>query len=324
MSQQNPTEPSQENAPDMDDIDLNKLKEALNTLQGKQNIAETIANDPIQFVHRYHTWQDQEIAAIFASSLSFGKVTLFVPIIRNWLNICDQWGGPRKFVENFSKTDIPLLNGLLYRWNKEPDFSLLVFTLQRTLKAHGSCKSLIESLYIPEDADINPTLARFIETLQKYAVQESIQVGLHAPNFDALPDGFKRFLSSPNKGSACKRWQMLLRWMVRQSAPDIGIWDLPPAKLCIPLDIHVHGIARMLGILNSSTANLKAAQRISNVLRQISPTDPIQYDFAMAHLGISGGCQKRYVREICLSCPLQDLCIHTKGKHPYQNLGDAS
>ncbi len=302
---------------------MSTLKIALDGLMNQQPVQATIENDPIKFAHRYTDPNDQELAAIFASMLAFGKVSLFLPVIERWMSLCDQRGGPRQAVERFSVADFTVFNQLSYRWNKAPDFTLIMLTFREVLKDHDSVGSWVESLYKPQDIDLNDTLTRMMNRLQSLAVSISTEAGCTVTTFAELPDGFKRFLSSPAKGSACKRWQMLMRWMVRTTAPDLGLWNLPAAKLTIPLDIHVHTISQMIGLTTQKSANLKAARAITDQLRTIAPDDPIQYDFALAHLGISGQCQKAYNLQICTICPLHELCVHTKGKQP-QEQGDRS
>ena len=264
----------------------NPLKEALDALNASRNIQSDLQGDPLQFAHRYASPLDQELAVVFASMLAYGRVSLFLPIIERWLTICNNYGGPRACVEQFNADIIPEMSILSYRWNKEPHFSLVMFTLQEILRQHISLKALFESCYQSEDVDINPTLSRAMHTFQAAAVATAHHAGLSVTMFSELPDGFRRFFSSPENGSACKRWHMLLRWMVRTESPDLGLWNLPVHKLCIPLDVHVHSISLLLGLTTQRSANLKAAQAITAGLKEISPTDPIQYDFALAHLGI--------------------------------------
>lgn len=295
--------------------DLHPLKQALDALNRSRNTQSDVQGDPLQFAHRYEAPLDQELAAVFASMLAYGRVSLFLPVIERWLDICDRHGGPRACVEQFNIDIVSEMSVLSYRWNKEPHFSLVMFTMQEVLRQHTSLKSLFESCHHPDDLDINPTLIRVMDTFHAAAIATAHNVGLSVTDFTELPDGFRRFFSSPIKGSACKRWHMLLRWMVRTEAPDLGLWSLPIHKLCIPLDVHVHGISLLLGLTTQRSANLKAAQAITEKLKAISPTDPIQYDFALAHLGISGQCKKAYDSEICPNCPLHDPCIHTKDLH---------
>lgn len=297
---------------------LAPLKKALDALNASRSTDIDLQGDPLQFAHRYTDPLDQELTAVMSSMLAYGRVSLFLPVIERWLNICDANGGPRQFVDDFSAEHIPALSGLSYRWNKEPHFTLVMFTLQEVLTTYTSLKSLFEQSHHPDDVDINPTLSRVMDIFHDAAVRIASKAQITATTFNELPDGFRRFFSSPRKGSACKRWHMLLRWMVRKTSPDLGLWDLPVEKLCIPLDVHVHSISQLLGLTTQRSANLKAAQHITSKLRQISPTDPIQYDFALAHLGISGQCKKTYDSQICPNCPLHAPCIHTKDQHHVQ------
>ena len=94
-------------------------------------------------------------------------------------------------------------------------------------------------------------------------------------------------LPSPSAGSACKRLNLFLRWMVRQDNVDPGGWDsVSPAKLIIPLDTHMHRIGRRLGLTPRRQADLRTAIEITEGFRGICPSDPVRYDFALTRLGI--------------------------------------
>jgi uncharacterized protein (TIGR02757 family) len=116
----------------------------------------------------------------------------------------------------------------------------------------------------------------------------------------------------PSGGSGCKRWNMFLRWMVRQPThpgdPDLGLWELPTHKLIIPVDTHVLRVARLIGLSHRTDGSWRTAQEITKNLARIHPQDPVRYDFALAHLGISGGCKAKHHAEICGSCPLAPCC----------------
>ena len=205
-----------------------KLKEALlDNLLHHRDIEQTISNDPNSICTSVQDGSGQRIgcdlcivsgfwAGQFVSS---GDSTMDDTM----MNEVDH----AKAVEQFSAEDIPAFSNLAYRWNKHPDFVLAMFTFQRLFTQYDTVGKLIESLYISEDTDLNDTLARLIAKHQGYAMESASSAGLNVTTFGDLPDGFKRFFSSPTKGSACKRWQMLLRWMVRTKAPDLGLWKLP-------------------------------------------------------------------------------------------------
>ena len=116
-------------------------------------------------------------------------------------------------------------------------------------------------------------------------------------------------LSSPADGSACKRMNLFLRWMVRRTPPDLGLWTfVDPAKLVIPLDTHVHRIATFLGLNDRKTPDWKAARAITDRLSKFDTADPIRYDFAICRLGILDLCSRRRRKENCDVCLLRDVC----------------
>jgi len=116
-------------------------------------------------------------------------------------------------------------------------------------------------------------------------------------------------LTSPNDGSACKRMNLFLRWMVRRTPPDLGIWDfVDPVKLVVPLDTHVHRIATFLGLNRRKTPDWKAARLLTDQLAQFDREDPIRYDFAICRLGILDLCSRKRRKENCDVCLLRDVC----------------
>ena len=286
-----------------------EIKTALEALLGAQ---PNISQDPIQFVHRYSRPMDQEISGIFASALAFGRVSAFLPKIKSILDIADTHGGPRTWIETFDPKKAQEIEHISYRWNKAPDFALLCFTLQETLKNNHSLSALFSSVWNASELTLSPTLERFIDVLRKNALKIARQQQLSPASFSELPKGFRLFLCSPKDGSACKRWHLYLRWMIRDSYPDLGLWDIPASKLCIPLDTHIHSLSEMIGIAVGKSANHRAMMTITQFMQRLDPVDPIRFDFALAHLGISKGCKKQWFSDICSNCPLQSICSHTK------------
>lgn len=116
-------------------------------------------------------------------------------------------------------------------------------------------------------------------------------------------------LTSPVDGSACKRMNLFLRWMVRRESPDLALWTfVDPAKLVIPLDTHVHRISTFLGLGTRKSADWKAARAITDVLATFDAADPVRYDFALCRLGILNRCSQRKKKENCDVCLLRDVC----------------
>ena len=282
-----------------------KHKQALDALLALRNARKDLPNDPLSFVHRYSTKEDQEIAGVFASALAYGRVTLFFPVIRALLDEADLFGGPRAWIDSFSHKHIKRISSIYYRLNKAPDFSLLALGLQGICEEHDSLFHCFAKGHTKDDATYMEALDHFLVALQTHALHKGQAYNLCS----TLPKSFLHMMPRPSAGSACKRWQLYLRWMIRKEFPDLGCWSLEPQKLLIPLDTHVHQIARMTGLCSRKSADLKTAKEITKNLQELDEEDPIRYDFAIAHMGISGQCQKKHVADICSACSLSSICI---------------
>jgi uncharacterized protein (TIGR02757 family) len=101
----------------------------------------------------------------------------------------------------------------------------------------------------------------------------------------ACPDTY--LVPSPAAGSACKRLNLFLKWMVRSDAIDPGGWTgVSPRQLIVPLDIHMRRIGRRYGLTRRMTANMRMALEITAGFRRFCPDDPTRYDFALTRPGI--------------------------------------
>jgi len=123
-------------------------------------------------------------------------------------------------------------------------------------------------------------------------------------------DSYFTFLfPAPVSGSACKRLCMFLRWVVRPVDDiDLGLWrGISTAQLIIPVDTHIQRISGYLGFTRRKSADWRMAREITGALRRFDPLDPVKYDFSLAHLGISAGCDGADPLT-CLSCPIAGIC----------------
>ena len=117
-----------------------------------------------------------------------------------------------------------------------------------------------------------------------------------------------RFFPRPSAGSACKRLNLFLRWMVRRDAVDLGVWTrVSPARLIVPLDAHVIRVGRCLGLTRYAAPGWRMAADITASLRALDPADPVRYDFALCHLGMLGLCGFRTPAGDS-RCPLRGVC----------------
>lgn len=268
-----------------------------------------LAADPVRFPRRYTSPADQEVAALIAASLAYGRVDLFGPVLERVFGLLDARGGPRAAVDAFDpRSDAADFLPIVYRWNRGIDLVLLLATLRRLL---GDEPMASRFTVRRGERDVREALERFVAGLREAAVEVAPACGLGATSFGALPRGFRTLLPSPADGSACKRWNMMLRWLVRpDDGVDLGLWThVPTRRLVVPLDTHVGRIARFVGLTDRTDGSWRTAREVTDGLAALNAKDPIRYDFALAHLGISGKCRGRYVAGICSECPLVAVCV---------------
>ena len=170
----------------------------------------------------------------------------------------------------------------------------------------GSLEAFFAAGDRPEAPTIEPGLESFSERFLGLAEVNT------EPSRAGLP-GVSWFFARPSRGSACKRLNLFLRWVVRESFPDLGLWKtVAPSRLVMPVDTHVGRICRYLGLTTQRTTNWRCAVGITENLAHYDREDPVRYDWAISRLGILEDCPTRVDREICGSCPLVSVC--TAGK----------
>src|SRR6266545_1860741 len=269
------------------------LRERLDELVATFDIS-TIEPDPLQLVHRYKSPYDQEVAALIAAAFAYGRADI---VVRNAGTVLDAMGAsPHAYLMTFDRDEaLTRFAGFAHRFHKTADLVALLDCLASVVQKYGSLGALFRECYDDQEEDIGPSLARFVEAI--LSTQHSALSTL------------RYLLTSPNDGSACKRMNLFLRWMVRRTPPDLGLWDfVDPSKLVVPLDTHVHRIATFLGLSSRKTPDWKAARAITDRLTKFDRADPIRYDFAICRLGILDLCSRKRRKENCDVCLLRDVC----------------
>lgn len=254
----------------------------------------TIAPDPLQLVLRYSDPLDQEVAGLIAAAFAYGRADIIVANIGAML--AKMRPSPYRYLVTFDKAEAARrFAGFVHRFHKTPDLVVFLGRLARVIETHGSIGALFEKCYDPTDADIGPSLARFVETIRGGTAMRAASL--------------QYLLTSPNDGSACKRMNLFLRWMVRRTSPDLGLWTfVDPAKLVMPVDTHIHRIATFLGLNDRKSADWKAARALTDRLAAFDRADPVRYDFALCRLGILDLCSRKRRRENCDVCMLREVC----------------
>lgn len=298
--------------PALSDARVKNLRVRLDALVAQTDRAARLAVDPVGFVHRYDTAADQEVAGVVASVLAYGRVAAFRPVVDAVLSVADQHGGPHAFVVGCVESPewTAPLAPLVYRWMRGPDLQLLCRTLGRVVRSGP-----LDDVFVPSSAD-GSGLSSGIAALRQSALAEA-----SVTEWSALSRGFRYMLPHPSGGSACKRWCMFLRWMVRTPGPgaagiDLGLWKRDPRSLTVPLDTHVSRIARLVGLTDRKDGSWRTAREVTAGLARIHPGDPLRADFALAHLGISGRCKARYEPSVCSTCALRTACREVPRQSP--------
>lgn len=271
------------------------LKDRLDRLVESFDLS-TIAPDPLELVRRYDEPRDQEVVGLIAAAFAYGRAALVVAHVGSVLDRMT----PSPFAylrDGFDEIEAShRFAGFSHRFHKTPDLVALLRCLANTIQCDGSLGSLFRRVDRSEEPDIGRSLARFVEALL------STGHALERPSLRYL-------LSSPEHGSACKRMNLFLRWMVRREEPDLGLWSfVDPARLIMPLDTHVHRITTFLGLNGRATADWKTAKAVTETLRKLDPADPVRYDFAICRLGILDLCSRTPKKELCDRCLLNDVC----------------
>jgi uncharacterized protein (TIGR02757 family) len=287
---------------------MSDIQAALDALYASRS-PQHLANDPLSFCHRYRDPADREIAAVIASSFAYGSIVI---ILRTLEAIFAELGrSPRRYVEQFDpQAGLRTFSGFKHRFNDGHDLSALLWGMRLMVEQTGSIHSFFLKGHNAADDDVSGSLTRY-----SAAVLALDYTGVFGTR--AIPaDSFFPFLfPAPASGSACKRLCMFLRWMVRPAdGIDLGLWSgVSPAQLIIPVDTHISRISRYLGLTRRKGADWRMAQEITAALRVFDPADPVKYDFTLAHLGISDGCDGKDPSR-CRSCPIVEICAQNLTK----------
>jgi uncharacterized protein (TIGR02757 family) len=258
------------------------------------------ASDPIHIVRRYAASEDREIVGFCSAGLAFGRVASVLHSIESLLAVM----GPRPaaFVRAFDPVaDGRRLAPLVHRWIRGSDVAALMLILQRMLRESGSIERFFLAGDVPDAPDIGPGLEAFSTSALATDVRAAYGRTPKRP-------GVCNFFPRPSAGSACKRLNLFLRWMVRKDVVDLGVWTrLSPSRLIVPLDTHVIRLGQCLRLTRYRSPGWKMAAEITASLRAVDPADPVRYDFSLCHVGMMGACGFNQAQKDS-QCPLRGVC----------------
>ena len=282
---------------------MRNLKNILDRFYREYNFKDRLRYDPIEFPHRYKNPRDIEVSAFIASSLAYGKVGLFKSAVEKILS--GMGANPYEFLLEFRpKKHGKLFEGIKYRFNENEDLLALIFILHKALIRHTSLENLFRKFLRPDSLTIEEALSGFVASCLKTDTSQIY-------GKDVRPAGLRQLFPSPLDGSACKRANLFLRWMVRDRDIDFGIWKgIPKNRLIIPLDTHIARISGCLGFTKRKSQDWKMAVEITEALKCFDPEDPLKYDFALCHHGISGLCNGKRGFSECNGCYFRNCQRH--------------
>lgn len=275
---------------------VERTRALLESFHAQYHRPEFLVTDPLQVAHRYPTAEDREVVALLAAAFASGNIKSILAVLEALLAVL----GPRPAQW---LADLPpqalrgRFAGIRHRWVREEDIERLMALLGEAIRRHGSLGGLWRGVDNPAEETTLPALGRFVESILAMPTEplgppRVRQVVRESGAITDLPPIESILLTSPAGGSACKRMNLFLRWVVRPAdGVDLGLWTpfVSPARLVMPVDVHVLRQSTKLGLTTRRVPDCRTALEITAEMRRFSPEDPTRYDFALVRAGIDDG-----------------------------------
>ncbi|MFX0557109.1 TIGR02757 family protein [Maribacter sp. CXY002] len=245
------------------------LKEFLDSKVVAYNNPKFLETDPIQIPHLFTKKEDIEISAFLTATIAWGNRKSIINNAHRLMNLMDM--SPYEYIMNHEEDDLLKLEGFVHRTFNHTDLHYFIKSLQNIYKEHTGLESVFTENQTTKS--LQPTISKFKEVFFELPFESRTT----------------KHVSDPLKGSAAKRINMFLRWMIRDANTkvDFGLWkEIPPSKLSCPLDVHSGNVSRKLGLLKRKQNDAKALAELDENLRKLDPIDPVKYDFALFGLGV--------------------------------------
>ncbi len=246
-----------------------EIKEFLDEMVVKYNNPQFIESDPVSIPHLFQRKEDIEISGFLVATIAWGNRTM---ILKNGFKLMNLMGNaPYEFIMDHTDDDLDRLDGFVHRTFNQIDLAYFIKALKHIYHTRGGLEPV------------------FAEAATKDSMQPAISE--FKKKFFTLPypERTAKHVSDPERGSAAKRINMFLRWMVRKDnhGVDFGIWkSISPGQLSCPLDVHSGNVARKVGVLTRNQNDSRALEELDFNLRQMDREDPVKYDFALFGLGV--------------------------------------
>ena len=253
---------------------MNKLSKEeiisfLNYKSNQYNNIKFIETDPIQIPHLFNKKEDIEISGFLTSTIAWGNRKSIIKSAEKLIELLDH--SPYDFILNHKKRDLDTLKPFVHRTFNGIDLIQFVKSLKHIYRNYNGLEEIFRN-NIKDDS-------------LQYAIHKMKKIFFEIPHTNRT----KKHISDPMRGSAAKRINMFLRWMVRDdtNGVDFGIWkSISPRYLSCPLDVHTGNVARKLGLIQRKQNDHKAVMELDKKLREFDLIDPVKYDFALFGLGV--------------------------------------
>ena len=246
-----------------------EIKDFMEAKVLQYNHPKFLEEDPLQIPHRFSRKEDIEIGGFLTATIAWGNRKSIIKSAQRMMELLE--GSPYEFVMGYSENELSRLSPFVHRTFNGSDLLFFVSALRRIYSDHGGLEGVLTN-----NSTANSTQPALVALKRIF---------FEVPH----PERSRKHLPDPGAGSAAKRLNMFLRWMVRkdQRGVDFGLWPgIPPSRLSCPLDVHSGNVARRLGLLNRKQNDARAVAELDARLRGMDPNDPVKYDFALFGLGV--------------------------------------
>lgn len=251
------------------ELTFDELRDFLEEKVIQYNTPNFIELDPIQIPHMYSDKEDIEISGFLAATISWGNRASIIKSAKRMMSLIGN--SPYDFVLNHKDEQLNAMSGFVHRTFNTTDFIFFI----KALKVIYQERNGLEGIF------------------NEYKTEDSLQLAIHQlkKDFFTIPHPIRteKHISDPLKGSAAKKINMYLRWMIRNdnNGVDFGLWkSISPSILSCPLDIHSANVARKLGLIKRKQNDAKTVLELDSTLRKLDCKDPAKYDFALFGLGV--------------------------------------
>ena len=264
---------------------MNLTLNNLEKLYSEWNKRIYVEPDPLQFLYSYTDIADREIVGMIASSLAYGRVASILSSVEKVLQPLGTH--PGQFIRDVSPRELRrLYRDFKHRFTDGNELADFFITMRHVVLEYGSLEKCFISGLGDGDTTVLNALGHLVDNLCKTVKRDKWSL-----------------LAHPGRGSAVKRLNLFLRWMIRNDEVDPGGWNsISPSLLVIPLDTHMYSFGKRHGLTERSAADIRTAIEITDAFRKIRPDDPVRYDFSITRFGIRG--------ELCREDLDSFLCSH--------------